>query len=156
MLRHEVDDQTPEIVGLLDEFQAAERAGAEAVERWVPVCQDARLRGGLKVIRTRDRGHASLAEARLRALGGVPSARVGRELAALLAMLASPAVADRAKLTALLARFPGQLDDPLANVVHQIDQDDETRSLLETIADDERTSLAWLRRMSEMLEHERG
>ena len=155
MLRHELDDQTPEIVGLLDEFQAAERAGADAVDQWVAVCRDARLRGGLKVIRTRDRGHASLAEARLRALGGMPSARAGRELAALLAMLASPDVTDRAKLAALLARFPGQLEDPLAEVVHRIDQDDETRSLLETIADDERASLAWLRRMSDTLEHER-
>ena len=154
MLRHETDDQTGEIVGLLDEFQAAERAGAEAVEGWVAVCRDARLRGGLKVIRRRDFGHASLAEGRLRALGGVPSARVGRELASVLAMLASPEVPDRAKLTALLARFPGQLEDPLADVVRHIEQDDETRSLLATIADDERTSLAWLRRMSDTLEHE--
>jgi len=28
MLRHEADDQAAEIIGLLDEFQAAERAGA--------------------------------------------------------------------------------------------------------------------------------
>ena len=155
MLRHEVDDQTPEIVGLLDEFQAAERAGAEAVDHWVAVCRDARLRGGLKVIRTRDFGHASLAEGRLRALGGVPAAQVGRELGSLLAKLASPEVSDRAKLTALLARFPGQLEDPLADVVRRIDEDDETRSLLATIAEDERMSLAWLRRMNDTLEHER-
>src|SRR5437899_12988479 len=122
MLRHEADDQTREIVGLLDEFQAAERAGAEAVDRWVAVCRDARLRGGLKVIRTRDFGHASLAEGRLRALGGLPSARVGRDLASLLAMLASPEVSDRAKLTALLARFPGQREVPLVDIVRRIAQ----------------------------------
>ena len=156
MLRHETDDLTVEVVGLLDEFQAAERAGAEAVESWVGVCRDPRLRGGLKVVRTRDLGHASLAEGRLRALGGVPSLRIGRELASLLAMLASPDVSDRAKLAALLARFPGGLQDPLADVVRRIEQDDETRSLLETIADDERASLAWLRRMSDTLEHEQA
>ena len=155
MLRH-ATDQMGEIIGLLDEFQAAERAGADAVEQWIAVCRDARLRGGLKVIRTRDRGHASLAEARLRALGGVPSAAVGRDLAALLALLASADVPDHAKLAALLARFPGELDDPLADVVRRIGQDDETRALLETIADDERASLAWLRHMGDTLEHERA
>src|SRR5439155_20369822 len=114
------------------------------------------LGGGLKVVPTRGLGHASLAEGRLRALGGVPSVRVGRELASLLAMLASPEVSDRAKLAALLARFPGGLEDPLAAVVRRIERDDETRSLLETIADDERTTLAWRRRMSDTLEHEQA
>ena len=85
-----------------------------------------------------------------------PSVRIGRELAALLATLASPELSDRAKLAALLARFPGGLENPLADVVRRIEQDDETRSLLETIADDERASLAWLRRMSDTLEHERA
>src|SRR5439155_465682 len=130
MLRHEADDQAAEIIGLLDEFQAAERAGAEAVDHWVTVCRDARLRGGLKVIRTRDRGHACLAEERLRALGGTPSASVGRQLASLLAMLGSEDVSDRTKLVALLDRFPGELEDPLAEVVRRIGHDDETRSLL--------------------------
>src|SRR5439155_1092686 len=91
MLRHEADDQAAEIIGLLDEFRAAERAGAEAVDHWVTVCRDARLRGGLKVIRTRDRGHACLAEERLRALGGTPSAHVGRQLASLRAAEAAGA-----------------------------------------------------------------
>ena len=154
MLRHEADDQAAEIIGLLDEFQAAERAGAEAVDHWVTVCRDARLRGGLKVIRTRDRGHACLAEERLRALGGTPSASVGRQLASLLAMLGSDDVSDRTKLVALLDRFPGELEDPLAEVVRRIDHDDETRSLLATIADDERAGVAWLRRMRETLEQE--
>jgi len=125
------------------------------VDHWVTVCRDPRLRGGLKVIRTRDRGHACLAEERLRALGGTPSARVGRQLASLLAMLGSNDVSDRTKLVALLDRFPGELDDPLAEVVRRIDHDDETRSLLATIADDERASVAWLRRMRETLEQER-
>src|SRR5437667_11706403 len=120
MLHHEADDQAAEIIGLLDEFQAAERAGAEAVDHWVTVCRDARLRGGLKVIRTRDRGHASLAEARLRALGGLPSARAGREPAALLAMLASPDVTDRAKLRARPARLPDPPEDPPRHVAGRL------------------------------------
>src|SRR2546427_12427707 len=101
MLRH-ATDETREIVSLLDEFQAAERAGAEAVEQWIAVCRAPRLRGGLKVVRTRDLGHAALAEGRLRALGGVPSAGVGRDLGALLAVLASTDVSDHVKLAALL------------------------------------------------------
>ena len=72
-----------EVIGLLDAFQAAERAGADAVGRWIAACVDPRLRGGLRVIQSRDRRHAALAVARLRALGGQPVAHVGRDLSAL-------------------------------------------------------------------------
>ena len=39
---------------LLDELQAAEEAGAEALGLWIAGCDDPRLRGGLRVIRARD------------------------------------------------------------------------------------------------------
>src|SRR5207302_254456 len=74
MLRQDAAPERARVIGLLDAFQAAERAGAEAVGRWIAACSDPRLRGGLRVIRARDARHAALAEARLRALGGEPAA----------------------------------------------------------------------------------
>ncbi len=66
MLRPPPGSERARVIGLLDAFQAAERAGVEAVGRWIVACADARLRGGLRMIRARDRRHAALAEARLR------------------------------------------------------------------------------------------
>lgn len=143
-----------DLIALLDAFQAAERAGAEAVERWIAVCADARLRGGLRVISTRDRRHADLAAARLREMGGTPAAQVSRDLAALCRVVADPGVSDRSKLAMLLARFPAGADGPLADLVRRIHDDPETRALLETIDDDERASVGWLRRMRDLLDAE--
>src|SRR2546430_15535123 len=74
MLRTPLGSERARVIGLLDDFQAAERAGAEALGRWIVACADARLRGGLRVIRARDRRHAAPAQARPRSPGGVPGA----------------------------------------------------------------------------------
>ena len=153
MLRRDAAREA-DVIGLLDAFQAAERAGAAAVERWVAGCGDPRLRGGLRVIGARDRRHASLVEARLRALGGVPAAAISRELTALCGVVGDPGVSDRSKLAILLARVPPSVDAPLAEVVSRVGDDPETHALLETIGDDERVSLRWLRTIREVLERE--
>jgi len=154
MLRQEAAPERARVIGLLDAFQAAERAGAEAVGRWIAACADPRLRGGLRVIRARDARHAALAEARLRALGGEPGARPSRELAALCGVVADPGVSDRSKLAMLIGRLPGPDDAPLGALVRDADGDAETQALLATIVDDERASLRWLRGMREALERE--
>ena len=142
------------LIGLLDAFQAAERAGADALGRWIEACADPRLRGGLKVIRARDRRHAALAEARLRALGGRPLASVGRELGAVCAVVGDPGVSDRSKIALLLARVPAESGGALIGLARDIEDDAETRALLETIGDDERAGLLWLRHMRDTLDHE--
>jgi hypothetical protein len=154
MLRQDSGRTPPsraEVVELLDTFQAAERAGAAAVTRWIAVCTDPGLRGGLRVICARDRRHAALAEARLRALGGVPSSRLGRELAALCEVVGDAGVSDRSKIGLLLARFPGAGDAPLAPLVRRVAGDVETCALVEAIGRDELTTLRWLRRMRDVL-----
>ena len=135
------------VIGLLDAFQAAERAGAEAIAGWISACGDDRLRAGLRVIRTRDRRHAALAEGRLRALGAEPRAHVSRDLAALCGVVADPGVSDHSKIDLLLGRVPPNSDSPLAEFARAIEDDAETRALFESIADDERSSLRWLHRM---------
>jgi hypothetical protein len=127
---------------LLDELQAAESAGAEALRQWIDACDDAALRGGLRVLRARDESHARLARRRLEALGGVPGSAIARPLASLCGVLAAPDVSHRSKLAILLARFPGT-SDPVGEVAPAID-DDETRALLQTIGDDDRASVRWL------------
>jgi len=139
---------------LLDAFQAAERAGVQALGRWIAVCRNPRLRGGLRVLRARDARHATLAEGRLRALGGVPSASVGRDLGALLAVIANPEVSDRSKVAMLLGRVPLHDRSPLADAAARLTDDPETQALLETIGDDEQSAVEWLRRMAETLERE--
>lgn len=154
MLRHDAGRTPPEpahVIALLDTFRAAERAGADALARWIAVCADPRLRGGLRVIRARDRGHAALAERRLRALGGVPAARVGRDLAALCEVVADPGVSDRSKIGMLVARFPAGGDSPLAALVRRVAGDAETRAIFETMDEDERVTFGWLRRMQDVL-----
>ena len=138
MYPHDLDGERGRLMGLLDAFQAAERAGAEAVGRWIAACGDPRLRGGLRVIRARDARHAALAEARLRALGGVPGARPTRELSALCGVVADPGVSDRSKLAMLVRRLP---------------EPDETPLVVEDRLE-ERASLRWLRRIRETLERE--
>src|SRR2546428_9635536 len=94
MLRPPPGSERARVIWLLDAFQAAERAGVEAVGRWIVACADARLRGGLRMIRARDRRHAPPAEARLRSLGGVPGARPGPEPAAPCGVGARPGGSD--------------------------------------------------------------
>lgn len=145
--------QTPSersyVVGLLDELQAAEHAGAEALGRWIACCRDPRLRGGLRVIQARDAAHARLAVGRLTALGGRVAATPTRSLTSLCGVLAAHAVSDRSKLSILIARFPADPDDPLAALSAALESDPETRALLEAVRDDDRVSLGWLRGLAE-------
>lgn len=143
-----------DVVELLDAFQVAERAGSNALGRWIASCSDPRLRGGLRVIRARGVRHAVLAEQRLRACGGVPSAQLSRELAALCEVIGDPAVSDRSKLAMLTVRAPRGRGTPLAAAVERLTADPETRALFETIDEEERTSLAWLSEMRTVLEGE--
>ena len=136
-------DQT-RVLALLDELQAAEQAGAVAVGRWIACCQDPVLRGGLRVVRARDLGHAALARVRLEELGGSPQATVAPRLDALCGLLGSGDSSDRVKLGLLLARFPEGTRDPFAGVLGVVEGDDETRALLDGVRDDDRLSLDWL------------
>jgi hypothetical protein len=133
---------------LLDELQAAEEAGAEALGLWIATCDDHRLRGGLRVIRARDQAHARLARRRLVAIGGGSMQSAPRQVQSLCGVLAAPDVSNRSKLAILLSRFPARADDALPDVVSGLD-DDETRALLEVVHDDDRASLRWLREAGE-------
>jgi hypothetical protein len=133
---------------LLDELQAAEEAGAEALGLWIATCDDHRLRGGLRVIRARDQAHARLARRRLAAIGGDTVQSAPRQVQSLCGVLAASDVSNRSKLAILLSRFPVRADDAMPDVVAAL-EDDETRALLEVVHDDDRASLRWLREAGE-------
>ena len=69
-------------------------------------------------------------------------------------MVGDPGVSDRSKLALLLGRLPAGEDARLGELVRGAQGDAETQALLETIVDDERASLRWLRRMRDALERE--
>jgi hypothetical protein len=137
------------VLALLDELHAAEDAGAAAMARWIEVAADPALRGGLRVIAARDRAHDTLACDRLRALGGAPAASPRPGLVELLRLIESADVPDEVKLRAMAARLPADHGDRVRASATRIAQDLETRALVETMGDDDRVSLAWLRAMAE-------
>jgi hypothetical protein len=133
------------LTALLDELQAAERAGATALERWIDSSDEPYLRGGLRVVRGRDLDHAVLARERLVALGATPAAAVRDDLRALCEVLGEPTVLDRTKLAMLVARYPNGVLKLFRELVARIEADGETRALLELVNDDDRVNLGWLR-----------
>ena len=145
-----VQDLPPErerTAALLDELQVAESAGAEALTRWAAYCPDPVLAAVLVLVALRDADHAALAAARRRELGGPSAGEVGHGLAGFCRSIASTELADRSKLSMLLARFPVEAHDTFADEIASVGDDDETRALLDVIGDDERISLSWLRAM---------
>lgn len=138
-----------QVLALLDELHATESAGAAAMERWLDVAVDPTLRGGLRVIAARDAAHGALALDRLRALGGAPERRPTPAMLELLRLVESPDVSDAAKLRAMAARLPSDQGDRIRVSATGISEDLETRALVETMSDDDRVSLAWLRAMVE-------
>jgi len=147
-----VSAEAAALITLLDALQAAERAGADALERWIASCCDPRLRGGLRVICARDRSHAALAEGRLRALGGVPTATAGRELQAVCGVVADPGISDRSKLALLIARLAGGVEGTFAHAGRTSEVDAETHALLAAIGEDDLGSVRWLRAVHDALD----
>jgi hypothetical protein len=122
---------------------------------WIVGCGDARLRGGLRVIRARDLAHARLARRRLEALGGPIGHATPRRVQNLCGVLSAADVSNCSKLAILLSRFPARGDDRLPEVVSSVD-DPQTRALLETVHDDDRASLRWLREMGDVAVDDAG
>jgi hypothetical protein len=150
--RRAVSAEAAALIPLLDALQAAERAGADALERWVASCGNPGLRGGLRVICARDRSHAALAEARLRALGGVPVATADRELQAVCGVVADAGVSDRSKLALLIGRLAGSVEGTVERVVRTSEVDAETQAVLAAIGEDDLASVRWLRAVHDALD----
>lgn len=136
-----------EVIRFLDEYRANEALGAESLEAWVEVCEVPCLRGGLRTIQGREAMHAALLEARVEELGGQVTAETPKDLRkAVIKAAGSEKKSDYEKLSEFLAQFP-DVDvalKPIYEMADRLEGDEETRSLLRTIAQDERATLEFL------------
>ena len=134
-----------ELLGFLDGFRAAEALGEASLGAWIDVCDCDPLRGGLRTVQQREGMHARLLEARLKELGGSPTIEIPQDrYDETMQAVGTRDRSDLEKLQEFAARFP----DPDAAVQPILAMaaraDDETRTLLCTIAQDERSTLVFL------------
>lgn len=134
------------VLHFLDEFRAGETFGGEVFALWYAVSPDPRVRGGLQVVREREAMHGKLLGARIVALGGKCQASLPEKFqTSARARLGSPTVSDADKLADFVKRLPDveAAVAPIRDVVAQIDDDCETRALLESILEDEMATVRW-------------
>ena len=133
-----------EVLGFLDQFRAGEALGEASVGAWVEVCRDDWLRGALRTVQMREGMHARLLEARIKELGGSPSAEIPEDIFdASMDRSASTDLSDAEKLAAFMAQFPDPdaALAPLFEMADRMDHDPETQGLLRTICQDEKSTL---------------
>lgn len=130
----------------LDEFRAGESFGGEIFSLWIGVARDSCLRGGLRAVCEREAMHGRVLGARLGEIGGEPRASLPASFReAVRARLGSDAVSDRDKVADFLERIPDAeaAVAPIREVISQIEEDLETRALLESILEDELATVRW-------------
>ena len=134
------------ILYLLDEYRCIEGFAARYLGAWKAVSQEACVTGGLRSACGREQLHADLLEARLRELGGEPQYEVPAERLADLDYYGSTAHSDIEKLGKIASRLqdPEKVLSFLTHAIDQIEDDRDTRELLATILDDERSTLNWI------------
>ena len=134
-----------ELLRFLDGFRAGEALGEASLGAWIEVCDCAPLRGGLRTVQQREAMHARLLETRLKELGGSPRVEIPQDrYDKTMQAVGTRDRSDLEKLQEFVAQFP----DPDAVIKPILDMaeraDDETRTLLCTIAQDERSTLVFL------------
>jgi len=134
------------LLHFLDEFRAGETFGGEVFGLWSAVASDPRVRGGIEVVREREAMHGRLLGARVTALGGQARASLPEKFQlAARARLASRDVSDAEKVADFVRRLPdveGAVA-PIRQVIRQIEDDLETRALLENVLEDEVATVRW-------------
>lgn len=136
-----------EVIAFLDGFRAYEALGETSVGAWIARCSTGCLKGGLRTIQMREGTHAHLLEQRIKELGGTPTFEVPeaaqREK---LECLGSDSLSDLEKLEEVVAMYPSvdAVVGPIEAFAARLSDDLETQSLLQTIAQDERSSTSFL------------
>lgn len=136
-----------ETIAFLDQFRAGEALGEASLGAWLEVCTTDCLKGGLRTVQTREGSHARLLEQRIKELGGSCSFEVPEAVYnAVMAGVADAGKSDAQKVKEFVSQFP-DIDAALARIFEladRLDGDQETQSLLRTIAQDERSTLEFL------------
>jgi hypothetical protein len=138
----------------LDELRAGESFGGEIFQRWQEVASHPGLRGTLRAISGREAMHGRILADRLREIGGTETACLPVSFAeATQARLASARISDGEKLREVLSRLPNAeaATAPLREVIDQIEDDLESRLLLELIVADEASTIDCLHRCAVLM-----
>jgi hypothetical protein len=142
------------LLRFLDRFRAAEALGEASVGAWLAVSTTECLRGGLRTVQQREGMHARLLAERIKELGGecryqIDAATVERAMK----RSGDAAVSDARKLVDAVERSgePEAALKPILDMANRLDRDPETQSLLRTIAQDERSTLEFLREACALL-----
>ncbi len=142
------------LIHFLDEFRAGEAFGGVLFSLWTEASQDPCLRGGLRAVCERESMHGRILATRLGELGAQPKATLPaafREAAR--ERLGSVEISDKDKISEFLQRIPDEETAvaPIREVISQIEEDAETRALLEAILEDERATIRWFHATGEAL-----
>ncbi|ETW97349.1 MAG: hypothetical protein ETSY1_23085 [Candidatus Entotheonella factor] len=134
------------IMYLLDDYRCVEGFAARYLGAWKDISKEACVTGGLRTVCGREQLHAELLEARLRELGGTPQCEVPEERLADMDYYGSDDHSDIEKLGKIASRLqdPEKVLQFLSQAIEQIDEDRDTRELLATILDDERSTIQWV------------
>lgn len=140
------DSEHAMVLHLLDDYRCVEGFAARYLRAWKAVAQTACIKGGLRTFCGREQLHADMLEARLLELGGIPQCEVAPERLADLAYYGSMEQSDMDKLgkIAMCLSDPDKTMQFLTHAIAQIQEDQDTRELLSTIHDDERSSIRWV------------
>jgi hypothetical protein len=145
---------TEEVIAFLDQFRAGEALGETSLGAWVAVADTPCLKGGLRTVQLREGMHARLLEQRIKELGGSPEAEVPEAIYnAAMEQSGSTTKSDAEKVKDFVSRFP-DIDaalKPIHELADRLDHDQETQSLLRTIAQDERSTLEFLSEACQLL-----
>lgn len=143
-----------EAMDFLDKFGAGEAFGEELFGAWIAVSDTDCLRGGLRTIQMREGMHSHLLHARLKELGGTPSFEYDDSVReAAMKTFGTVDMTDAQKLSTIMSQF-ASADDVLVELTDlsaRLTNDLETQSLLQTIEQDERSTLAFLQGACELL-----
>ncbi len=140
------DSEAAMVMYLLDEYRCVEGFAARYLGAWKTVSKEACVTGGLRTVCGREQLHADLLEARLRELGGTPQCEVPEERFAEMDYYGSEDTSDVEKLGKVASRLqdPDKVLAFLSDAIAQIEDDRDTRELLATILDDERSTIQWV------------
>jgi DNA-binding ferritin-like protein len=143
-----------DLVTFLDQFRAGEALGEASLGAWIEVADLPCVKGGLRTVQQREGMHARLLEARLKELGATPCFEIPEAIyQRTMQDAGNPDKPDAEKVADFVKQFP-DIDaalKPIYDIIAKLDHDQETQFMLQTIAQDERSTLEFLQEACQLL-----
>jgi len=135
------------IVSFIDKARAGEANAGTAFANWARLCKTDCIRSGLRMIAERESYHARIFEQRLRDLGAECRATVTDDSRKFAECASDSNLSDNEKLLRFAARVPNadEAIRPIFEFADLIKEDLETKEALRLFAEDELSSVKWLR-----------